>query len=69
MKATQGKADGKIVTADGFTVRGGGTIPKDAIDVTINANGEVFVKQPGKAALTRVGQFELASFANDAGIP
>ena len=61
-------ADGKIVTADGFTVRGAGTIPKDAIDVTINANGEVLVKQPGKTALSRVGQFELASFANDAGL-
>ena len=26
------------------------------------------VKQPGKTALSRVGQFELASFANDAGL-
>ena len=56
------------ISADGFTVRGAGTIPKDAIDVTINANGEVLVKQPGKTALSRVGQFELASFANDAGL-
>src|SRR5262245_46499314 len=61
-------SDGKIVTADGFTVKGAGTIPKDAIDITINANGEIFVKQPAKTALTRVGQFELATFANDAGL-
>jgi flagellar basal-body rod protein FlgG len=32
--------DGKLVTADGFTVKGAGTIPKDAIDVTINPGQE-----------------------------
>jgi flagellar basal-body rod protein FlgG len=61
-------AEGKIVTADGYTVKGGGTIPKDALDITINTSGEILVKQAGQAQLQRVGQFELASFANDAGL-
>jgi flagellar basal-body rod protein FlgG len=61
-------AEGKIVTADGYTVKGGGTIPRDALDITINTSGEVLVKQSGQAQLQRVGQFELASFANDAGL-
>ena len=61
-------ADGKIVTADGYTVKGAGTIPKDAIDVTINTNGEVMVKQPSQTTVQKVGQFELATFANDAGL-
>jgi flagellar basal-body rod protein FlgG len=61
-------AEGKIVTADGYTVKGGGTIPRDALDITINTSGEVLVKQAGQAQLQRVGQFELASFANDAGL-
>lgn len=61
-------ADGKIVSADGFTVKGGGTIPKDAIDVTINSTGEVLVKKSGQSDPQRVGQFELATFANDAGL-
>jgi flagellar basal-body rod protein FlgG len=60
--------EGKIVTADGYTVKGGGTVPRDALDVSINTSGEVLVKQPGQAQLQRVGQFELASFANDAGL-
>jgi flagellar basal-body rod protein FlgG len=60
--------EGKIVTADGYTVKGGGTIPRDAIDVSINTSGEVMVKQPGQPAFQRVGQFELASFANEAGL-
>ena len=61
-------AEGRIVTADGYTVKGAGTIPRDAVDVSINNNGEVLVKQPGQAQLQRVGQFELASFANEAGL-
>lgn len=61
-------AEGKIVTADGFTVKGAGTVPKDAVDVTINANGEVLVKQSGQSTINRVGQFELALFANEAGM-
>jgi len=61
-------AEGKIVTADGYTVKGGGTIPRDALDISINTSGEVLVKQAGQAQLQRVGQFELASFANDAGL-
>ncbi|HEX6979217.1 MAG TPA: flagellar basal-body rod protein FlgG [Alphaproteobacteria bacterium] len=61
-------ADGRIVTADGYPVKGGGTIPKDAIDVTINSIGEVLVKRNGQADVQRVGQLELATFANDAGL-
>lgn len=61
-------AEGKVVTADGYTVKGAGVIPKDAIDVTINATGEVLVKKSGQSDPQRVGQFELASFANDAGL-
>ena len=61
-------ADGRIVTADGYAVKGGGTIPQEAIDITINSTGEVLVKRTGQADTQRVGQFELATFANDAGL-
>ena len=57
--------EGKIVTADGYTVKGAGTVPRDALDITINTSGEVMVKQQGQAQMQRVGQFELASFANE----
>jgi flagellar basal-body rod protein FlgG len=61
-------SEGKIVTADGYPVRGAGTIPRDATEVQVNANGEVLVKQAGQSTFNRVGQFELATFANEAGL-
>ena len=35
--------DGELVTAYGFTVQPAITIPSDAIDVSVNANGQVLV--------------------------
>lgn len=61
-------SEGRIVTADGYSVVGAGTIPNNAIEVQINANGEVLVKKAGESAFSRVGQFQLATFANEAGL-
>ena len=60
--------DGEIVTPDGFTVLPGITIPTDAIEVTINGQGQVLVKVDGQVTPNNVGQFQLATFANDAGL-
>jgi flagellar basal-body rod protein FlgG len=60
--------DGQIVTADGYTVAPGITIPADAISVSINANGEVLAKVQGQVTPQNVGQFTLANFANEAGL-
>jgi len=59
---------GEIVTHDGYKVLPGITVPTDAIDVTINASGEVQVKKEGTVALANVGQLNLATFPNDAGL-
>lgn len=59
---------GEIVTTDGFTVAPGITIPTDAIEITINAEGQVLVKVDGQVAPNNVGQLQLAIFANDAGL-
>ena len=61
-------ADGEIVTADGFTVQPAITIPNDAVDVTVNASGQVLVQQDGQVAPANVGQFQLAIFSNEAGL-
>ncbi|NQV58654.1 MAG: flagellar basal-body rod protein FlgG [Alphaproteobacteria bacterium] len=61
-------ADGKLVTTDGYVVSPGITIPNGAIDVTINANGEVGIKTDGSTAIAVAGQLELAIFFNDAGL-
>ena len=60
--------NGQIVTADGNVVQPGITVPNNATDVTINASGQVLVKTPGTTAPTIVGQFQLAVFANEAGL-
>ncbi len=61
-------ADGELVTHDGFTVEPGISIPADAIDISINASGEVLAKIQGQVALSNVGQIQLATFANPAGL-
>ncbi len=60
--------DGDIVTADGFIVQPGITVPEDAKAITVNANGEVYVDLEGQVAPVLVGQLELANFANEAGL-
>ena len=45
------------------------TIPSNARDVTINANGEVQVKIDGQTAPNTVGTIQLAAFPNEAGRP
>lgn len=61
-------AEGQIVTHEGYTVQPGITIPQDATDVTINANGEVLVKVDGQTNPQNVGQLQIATFANEAGL-
>ena len=61
-------ADGELVTADGFTVQPAITIPTDAVDVTVNASGQVLVQQDGQVTPANVGQLQLAIFSNEAGL-
>lgn len=60
--------NGEIVTADGFIVQPSITVPADAVDISINASGEVLVKQDGSVTESNVGQFDLATFSNEAGL-
>lgn len=61
-------AGGTIVTADGYLVQPGITIPSNTTNVTINADGEVLATIPGQVAQQNVGQLQLAAFPNDAGL-
>lgn len=60
--------EGVIVTAEGFVVQPGITIPAAARDVTINASGEVLATIDGQAAPQNVGQMQTAIFANEGGL-
>lgn len=59
---------GQIVTADGYVVQPGITIPSNATAVTINPNGEVQAKLDGTTAPALVGALQLAAFPNDSGL-
>jgi flagellar basal-body rod protein FlgG len=60
--------NGQLVTSQGYPILPGITIPNDAVDITINASGEVLVKQQGQTALANVGQLQLATFPNETGL-
>jgi len=66
--ALQRTGDGLIVTADGFQVAPGITIPSDARDVTINANGEVYASFAGQVDPQLLGQLNLVGFTNEKGL-
>ena len=60
--------EGQIVTADGYVVEPGLTVPNNAIGVTINASGQVLAKIDGQVTPTTVGQLELSLFPNEGGL-
>ncbi len=60
--------DGEIVTADGYPVIPGITVPDDARQVTINADGEVYAYFDDQVEAQLIGQLTLASFTNEKGL-
>ena len=60
--------NGELVTAQGYLVDPGITVPDDAEEVVVNASGEVLVKSPGQVTMQNVGQLQLAKFVNPAGL-
>ena len=59
---------GQVVTHDGFLVQGVAAIPVDAISISINPQGQVYYKQDGVITPAQAGQFQLATFPNEAGL-
>jgi flagellar basal-body rod protein FlgG len=60
--------DGTIVTADGFPIEPQIVVPEGTIQVTVNANGEVQASLQNNPTPQLLGQFELATFINEAGL-
>lgn len=61
-------ANGQMVTNNGYTLLPGITIPANAQSLTIGNDGTVSVTLPGQAAAQTVGQLQLATFVNPAGL-
>ena len=66
--AFQVNSQGQMVTSGGYLLSGGITIPADARSVTISNTGQVSVVQGNNITPAVVGQIELASFINPAGL-
>lgn len=60
-------AEGQIITADGFPLEPGITIPQDALAIHIASDGTVTVDLPNDAQ-KKVGQIQLTRFINPAGL-
>jgi len=60
--------NGEIVTAQGYPLQPGFTIPDDAEDIVVNGSGEVLVKLPGQIDMQNLGQIQLATFINTGGL-
>jgi flagellar basal-body rod protein FlgG len=61
-------SEGKIVTAEGYSMQPEMTIPENAVSVSISRAGVVSVNIAGQSASQQVGTIELASFQNPAGL-
>ncbi|MGH1482572.1 MAG: flagellar basal-body rod protein FlgG [Geminicoccales bacterium] len=60
--------DGLLVNSDGFPISPGITVPEDAVSIAIGDNGTVEATLQGQIVPVDLGQLELATFANDAGL-
>jgi flagellar basal-body rod protein FlgG len=60
--------DGQLVTASGFLIQPAITLPQNATSLTIGRDGMVSVTQAGSTATVQVGQLQLATFLNPAGL-
>jgi flagellar basal-body rod protein FlgG len=61
-------ATGRVVTQHGELVEPGITVPPDASDLTIKADGTVTATLPSRADPIELGQIELYTFVNPTGL-
>lgn len=61
-------AQGSLVTAEGYALQPALQIPANALSVSISKEGTVSVVLSGESAPQQVGNLELASFQNPAGL-
>jgi flagellar basal-body rod protein FlgG len=59
---------GRLVTAQGYVVQPGITVPQNATGFTVNTQGQVSVTPVGTTTPTILGQLTLTRFINQAGL-
>lgn len=61
-------AQGRLVNSAGYAVQPGIAVPANAQSLTIAPDGTVSAQLPGQATAQVIGQLQLASFVNPAGL-
>jgi flagellar basal-body rod protein FlgG len=61
-------ADGQLVTSEGLSVEPQISIPANALTISISKDGIISVSLPNQTAPQQVGNIELATFQNPAGL-
>lgn len=60
--------NGEIVNTQGYQLEPAIVVPPDAVSVEINENGEVFAEIAGQVDMVNLGQIQLSTFINPAGL-
>ncbi|PCG13843.1 MULTISPECIES: flagellar basal-body rod protein FlgG [Sphingomonas] len=60
--------EGMLITSQGYQVMPGVTIPANASEITVGMDGTVSATVPGQAGSQNLGQIQVASFPNSAGL-
>ena len=61
-------SQGQLVTASGYEIEPGVTIPSESLSVTIGSDGTVSALTAGNSAPTEIGNLQLADFINPQGL-
>ncbi len=60
--------EGLLVTSEGYQLQPGVTVPEGATSLTIGIDGTVSATIQGQATATQIGQIQVATFTNPAGL-
>ena len=60
--------EGLLITSEGYQVQPGITVPAGTTNITVGQDGTVSATVPGQDAATQIGQIQVASFPNGAGL-
>ena len=61
-------AEGQLITAEGYAVQPGITVPAGATSITIGTDGTVSATIAGQTEPSQIGQVQIATFPNAAGL-
>ncbi|MEK7771553.1 MAG: flagellar hook-basal body complex protein, partial [Pseudomonadota bacterium] len=64
----QSDLNGQLVTSSGYPVQPAIVVPPNALNITVARDGTISASVPGSAAPILVGNIQLASFINPAGL-